>query len=1174
MKKIFTGFLLLLIYSQGNAQQVYSNEEWINYSGSPDSINWTASKVTGSGDLVVVSNSKNLAGNTDVLISKFSSLGALIWQQTFDGPSNGNDYGIKVVLGPSSEIYVIASIGVDDFNTDIGVLKYSSSGVLQWSDIWDGDALHDLASDLILDSTGDLYVVGSTSNATYIYTDFITLKYNSSGVLQWESFYDYANLADGALFVDFKSSNLLVGGLSNSTSTSSDAANLEIDKSTGSIISTTRTAIPGLTMVFPKAITTDDDMNIYITGFADNSGDIDIQTFKMDQDLNLLWIESYDGGDYDNPTAISVDDNGNVIVVGSQQRASGASECLTIKYDDSGTLLWTQVYRADGATTLSNGTDVCTAPNGDIFVTGTVFESTGNYFNTIYYDTDGNIKHVMKHKDVPGIYSNPRILLSGNDIFVTGIKESPVSAMTALKYTFDTRVEGVELVGGEPSHISNEVIISFNSEMINTDYIDKRGTTFGPLSNFIDSTLVDSLNTWYPAVDWGNTMAYKIFLGMTTADNTSISRGGHQVDVFPFWTSLIVNVDKEDAIDVVNALNTASDDYIWGISTNSLASLTTGADDALYSSQHALMSTTYPDGHINIEDAWDIETGKSAIRVGVYDTGIKYDHEDMGGFYACQACKVQGGYDYLTNSSLANIPNSGDQINGSSNNGHGTKMAGIIGALRNNEIDIAGIAGGNWPYENTTENVQVDPLNYDIENTGVSMLGFRIFNSSNMATFSNICNALVEGALNTTNGYGYGIDIMNNSWKMTVGQPYNENAILYNSCQRNIFKNQVIHVASRGNDIQDQAFFPENAIREWWVLNVGGSGNNGLLHPNSGYAGDMDFIAPASSNLVMTTSNTSTSATTSADGTSSAAAITSGLAGLMLSHLNYRPEAPNGLTPDDVEFLIQKYATDKTIGTGYSVGYDNNSGWGLLNAGNVMEHIDRTEYIVKHYELETPLSITGLTPQNGTSYIGAYPGIPNGNYNYKVYTLTYNISNNLNSGDVILDYWPLNSYTTLLSTTQSPVLNSESECSVTGMTSSTGTIQATAINVTYNNTTNSAVNYWIPAAPGQNVRAGYTLHIQSSFASLDENSENTNRLSCYPNPSKDNVNLEFILKDNSSVDAQVTDINGAIVYQAQKNNLTIGQQKMSFPVSNWSNGVYFVKLTAGSEIYYAKFIKN
>lgn len=1164
---------MLLIHSQGNAQQVYSNEEWTNYSGSPDSINWTASKVTGSGDLVVVSNSKNIGGNTDVLITKFTSLGAIIWQQTFDGPTNGDDYGIKLVLGPSSEIYVIASIGVDEFNTDFGVLKYSSSGVLQWSDVWDGDGLHDLPSDLILDSAGDLFVVGSTSNATYIYTDYITLKYNSSGVLQWESYYDYATLGDGALYVSFKSSNLVVGGISNSALNVADAASIEINKSTGAIIDTSRTTIPGLTMIIPKAITTDANMNTYITGIADNSGDYDIQTLKFDQDLNLLWVESYDGGDVDDPKALTVDDNGNVIIVGSQIRPSGISEYITIKYDDSGTLLWTKVYRADGMLNGSGATDVCVTPNGDIFVTGTVFETAGILFNTIYYDTDGNLKHVMKQNG-PGSYSNPKISLDGGDLYVTGVKEFPSSAVTAVKYTFDLRDEDIDSIGGEPSHISNEVIICFNKNMINETYIDKRGTTFGPLSNFVDSTLVDSLNTWYPAVDWGNTKAYKVFLGMTTADSTSVSRGGHQVDVFPFWTSLIVNVDKEDAIDVVNALNTASDDYIWGISTNSLASLTTGADDALYSSQHALMSTTYPDGHINIEGAWDIETGKSAIRVGVYDTGIKYDHEDMGGFYACQACKVQGGYDYLTNSSLANIPNSGDQINGSSNNGHGTKMAGIIGALRNNEIDIAGIAGGNWPYENTTENVQVDPLNYDIENTGVSMLGFRIFNSSNMATFSNICNALVEGALNTTNGYGYGIDIMNNSWKMTVGQPYNENAILYNSCQRNIFKNQVIHVASRGNDIQDQAFFPENAIREWWVLNVGGSGNNGLLHPNSGYAGDMDFIAPASSNLVMTTSNTSTSATTSADGTSSAAAITSGLAGLMLSHLNYRPEAPNGLTPDDVEFLIQRYATDKTIGTGYSVGYDNNSGWGLLNAGNVMEHIDRTEYIVKHYELETPLSVTGLTPQNGTSYIGAYPGIPNGNYNYKVYTLTYNISNNLNSGDVILDYWPLNSYTTLLSTTQSPVLNSESECSVTGMTSSTGTIQATAINVTYNNTTNSAVNYWIPAAPGQNVRAGYTLHIQSSFASLDENAENTNHLSCYPNPSKDNVNLEFILKDNSSVDAQVTDINGAIVYQAQKNNLTIGQQKMSFPVSNWSNGVYFVKLTAGSEIYYAKFIKN
>jgi subtilisin family serine protease len=90
--------------------------------------------------------------------------------------------------------------------------------------------------------------------------------------------------------------------------------------------------------------------------------------------------------------------------------------------------------------------------------------------------------------------------------------------------------------------------------------------------------------------------------------------------------------------------------------------------------------------------AWDVTTGSRAIVIGEVDTGVAYEHPDLqaniwsnpGGVGGCAA--GTHGYNVLNKSC-----NPIDEDN--SFNGHGTHVAGIMGAIGNN---AAGVAGMNW----------------------------------------------------------------------------------------------------------------------------------------------------------------------------------------------------------------------------------------------------------------------------------------------------------------------------------------------------------------------------------------------------------------------------------------------------------------------------------------------
>jgi serine protease len=120
---------------------------------------------------------------------------------------------------------------------------------------------------------------------------------------------------------------------------------------------------------------------------------------------------------------------------------------------------------------------------------------------------------------------------------------------------------------------------------------------------------------------------------------------------------------------------------------------------------------TQPAG-IDAVTAWDTTTGRSDVVIAELDTGVRYDHPDL--LAATANGRLLAGYDFVTDPAIANdgdgrdadASDPGDWITSAdaatakfsgctveNSSWHGTRVAGILGALSN---DATGITGITW----------------------------------------------------------------------------------------------------------------------------------------------------------------------------------------------------------------------------------------------------------------------------------------------------------------------------------------------------------------------------------------------------------------------------------------------------------------------------------------------
>ncbi|MDF7812050.1 SBBP repeat-containing protein [Hymenobacter sp. YC55] len=418
-------------YSFGNG----SNYDYLTVKLSPTGQQIWEARYNGSGDDVPTNIAVDAAGNvyvsgtsysatgSDYATIKYSTNGEKRWEARYNGPANSYDYASKVAVDAAGNVYVTGSSDNGSTSSyDYVTLKYNTNGQQLWEARYNGPAnSFDLAADLAVDKDGNAVVTGATYSATQ--SDYATVKYSPTGQVLWEAFYNGPfNSYDlvRALSID-ASGNVAVTGTSDS-GTSYDYATVRYDGASGQQSWAMRYNGVGTNYDEGTAISTDNVGNVIVAGYSLGSGtNSDYVTLKYDaaSGQQLLQLVANPGtNDYDEPSAVVVDRTNNIIVTGRSYRGKNFAY-MTIKYDGTyGQQLWRTYY--DG---FYNNNDAAKAvavdAAGNVYVTGVV---DAEFFTTKLGQQYGETSWATQYKgpyNIPDYATDMTVDAAGNT-YVTG----------------------------------------------------------------------------------------------------------------------------------------------------------------------------------------------------------------------------------------------------------------------------------------------------------------------------------------------------------------------------------------------------------------------------------------------------------------------------------------------------------------------------------------------------------------------------------------------------------------------------------------------------------------------------------------------------------------------------------------------------------------------------------
>ncbi|HET6767748.1 MAG TPA: SBBP repeat-containing protein [Chitinophagaceae bacterium] len=382
-------------------------------------------------NVYVTGRSQDKKGNEDYATIKYSPSGQELWVARYNGTGNGYDVPHGLAIDGDGNVYVTgASLG-SGTSYDYATVKYNSAGAKQWAVRYD-DITHraDLAKDIKVDAAGNVYVTGYVDGETVLVNGnaCVTIKYNSSGVLQWVDRYDGVTSAEDANSLDLDGNgNVYITGQSGGLLTikyndlgttvqrewvrthgsSGNGRKVVIDGNGDVVVSgwsyTTLKYDPAGNLLWSASysgpenseglwdMALDGSGNIYTTGYSDGTdGSADYLTVKYNSSGTEEWVARYSGADadLDLARAIAVDNSGNVYVTGMTQPSNGSrtetSDFLTIKYNSSGQQDW--LARYDRAKSADGAFAIALDGLGNLYVTGeSAAKTTGFDYATLQY---------------------------------------------------------------------------------------------------------------------------------------------------------------------------------------------------------------------------------------------------------------------------------------------------------------------------------------------------------------------------------------------------------------------------------------------------------------------------------------------------------------------------------------------------------------------------------------------------------------------------------------------------------------------------------------------------------------------------------------------------------------------------------------------------------------------
>jgi len=248
-----------------------------------------------------------------------------------------------------------------------------------------------------------------------------------------------------------------------------------------------------------------------------------------------------------------------------------------------------------------------------------------------------------------------------------------------------------------------------------------------------------------------------------------------------------------------------------------------------------------PDADLDGPEGWDVIREGTDVIVAILDSGVRWTHEDL---------RDNLWRDPRTGSNGLNL------VTGTNNpwddNGHGTHVAGLIGAVGNNQRGVCGVA---WR---------------------VRLMAVKVLDAAGNGYFS---DAVIGAEYALTNG----ARILNISWTSST------NSLAFSNVLWQAGQQGAVVVAAAGNNGLNLDTFPAwpASLRLPHQLTVAASTRSDTVYGQSAY-GPLSVHLYAPGAALYSTSHTSDTSYTTMNGTSMAAAVVSGAVALAMARF---PEA-------------------------------------------------------------------------------------------------------------------------------------------------------------------------------------------------------------------------------------------------------------------------------------------
>lgn len=356
------------------------------------------------------------------------------------------------------------------------------------------------------------------------------------------------------------------------------------------------------------------------------------------------------------------------------------------------------------------------------------------------------------------------------------------------------------------------------------------------------------------------------------------------------------------------------------------------ANDTNFSSLWGLNNTSFPNYDINACQAWYISQGAN-IKVAVVDSGIHTSHNDLSSNISPLSFDTVTGTSPSQPATIYNV-------------WHGTHVAGIVGAIKDNNLQVVGVA----------PQCKIMPV------------------SSTLQTFPTLSAELASGI---SWAYQNGADVINNSWGDQGGHIYNQ---LYSI----ILENSILNVLTLGrNNKGTLVVFAAGNYGSWpnYQVDYPGSFNEnittvgainiyGQKSPSSAYGNKLDLMAPG----VHISSTMPNNDTQSQSGTSMASPHVAGVCALILSInpcltgqqvRNIIEQTAQKITPNPPTYTYVT-TTGRPNGT-----WNEQMGYGLVDAHAALLMAQSMGSPTLDLMVKDGIDDTGVEPNNTTQYLWA-----------------------------------------------------------------------------------------------------------------------------------------------------------------------------------------------------------